>query len=67
MQKINLLHLREKGKNMNCDSETRIILKKDGNQWCATYSDFINLQESEAGFGDTQIEAIQELMKNKEK
>lgn len=26
---------------------------KDGNRWCAVYKDFINLQESPTGFGDT--------------
>ena len=40
-----------------------VILKMDGNQWCATYDDFINLQESPAGFGDTQDEAILNLIK----
>lgn len=29
----------------------------DGNSWCAVKSDFINLQESPAGFGDTPEEA----------
>lgn len=36
-------------------------IKMDGNQWCATWPDFINLQESPAGFGDTPAEAIAEL------
>ena len=26
----------------------------DGNQWCAVYPDFIDLQNSPAGFGDTK-------------
>lgn len=33
----------------------------DGNTWCAVHSDFINLQESPAGFGDTREQAIQNL------
>ena len=34
---------------------------KDGDKWCATWSDFINLQKSPAGFGDTKEEAIENL------
>lgn len=33
----------------------------DGNQWCATFEDFINLQESPAGFGRTCMEALGNL------
>jgi hypothetical protein len=33
-------------------------LEMDGNEWCATRSDFINLQESPAGFGDTCLDAL---------
>ena len=36
----------------------------DGNSWCATKTDFTNLQESIAGFGDTALEAIAELCKD---
>ena len=35
----------------------------DGDSICATKKDFINLQESPAGFGDTKAEAIAELEK----
>ena len=31
--------------------KTRVY--KDGSAWCAVHPDFINLQESPAGFGDT--------------
>lgn len=31
---------------------------KDGNKFCAVHPDFINLQESVAGFGDTPEDAI---------
>ncbi|KKN06987.1 hypothetical protein LCGC14_1071770 [marine sediment metagenome] len=34
----------------------------DGNLWCAVYDDFINLQESPAGFGKRKLEAIKELL-----
>lgn len=34
---------------------------KDGNKWCAVFSEFTNLQESKAGFGDTTEEARREL------
>jgi hypothetical protein len=33
----------------------------DGNAWCAVKPDFINLQESHAGFGNTREEAIAAL------
>ncbi len=33
----------------------------DGDQWCAVNRDFINLQESAAGFGDTREQAIAAL------
>lgn len=36
-------------------------LSKDGNSWSATRNDFVNLQESPAGFGDTCLEAISQL------
>ena len=31
---------------------------KDGNAWCCVRGDFINIQESPAGFGDTMDEAL---------
>ena len=34
---------------------------KDGDAWCAVMPDFINLQESPAGFGDTPAMAREEL------
>jgi hypothetical protein len=40
---------------------TDINVKKDGNAWCAFYDDFVNLQESPAGFGDTPQEAVNAL------
>lgn len=40
-----------------------IKIYMDGNAFCATRSDFINLQESPCGFGDNYLEAISELAK----
>lgn len=36
----------------------------DGNAWCATRDDFVNLQESPAGFGSSRREAILECIKS---
>lgn len=41
-----------------------ITLGKDGSAWCAKRLDFVNLQESPAGFGDSPVEAIAELLKS---
>lgn len=54
-----------------CDDEDALIyanfigvkLDRDGNQQCATRQDFINLQESPAGFGDTALDAMIDLCK----
>ena len=35
----------------------------DGNSWCATYENFIDIHDSPAGFGDTPEEAIASLRK----
>jgi hypothetical protein len=35
---------------------------KDGSSWCAVGADFINLQESDAGFGSTPVEALEDLL-----
>lgn len=34
---------------------------KDGDKFCATRRDFINIQESPCGFGDTILQALSEL------
>lgn len=41
-----------------------IDLKMDGAQWCAHRSDFINLAESPAGFGDDCLSAMADLINN---
>jgi len=35
----------------------------DGDSWCAVFDDFLNLQESIAGFGTTPTEATDSLLK----
>ena len=44
-------------------TDENLRLFRDGSQWCATYADFINLQESEAGFGERAIDALIDLPK----
>lgn len=46
-----------------CLVHDHIKLYKDGDQWCAIYGDFANLQESPAGFGETALEALAALPK----
>jgi len=36
----------------------------DGNAYCATFEDFVNLMESPAGFGNTPEDAIEALLKD---
>lgn len=45
------------------DKQT-LRIYRDGNMWCATFGDFINSQESPAGFGVTIIEAITSLLRS---
>jgi hypothetical protein len=40
----------------------KLLLERDGSSWCCKFQDFVNLQESPAGFGDTCIEAIANLI-----
>ena len=42
--------------------ETQVNVMKDGDSWCAFEDGFLNLQESEAGFGATPHEAVMELI-----
>ena len=42
-------------------SEGQMRLSKDGDRWCATFGDFVNLQESQAGFGTTALGALAAL------
>jgi len=64
--------IKELAVKWQCDDKDAIIyadflgvkLSQDGNQQCATRIDFINLQESPAGFGDTNLDAMIDLCKN---
>lgn len=64
--------VKELADKWNCDDTDAQIyakhigakLEMDGNQWCATGKNFVNLQESPAGFGDTALEALADLCKN---
>lgn len=38
-----------------------ICLFRDGDQWCAVFDSFVNLQESPAAFGATTEEALRNL------
>lgn len=40
-----------------------VLLSMDGTAFCATKKDFVNLQESPAGFGDSYLEAMADLCK----
>lgn len=44
-----------------CYEPGDITVELDGNAWCAKRHDFVNLQESLAGFGDTQVDAVKDL------
>jgi hypothetical protein len=39
------------------------LIRLDGDQWVATRKDFVNLQESPAGFGNTKLQAMANLAK----
>ena len=39
-----------------------VIIKKDGDSWFAIREDFINLVESLCGFGETELEALEDLL-----
>ena len=51
----------EKATAINYAYENRFQVAMDGDSWYATEYDFINLQESESGWGDTPYEAVIEL------
>ena len=40
----------------------KLDLFMDGDQWCVTRQDFVNLQESPVGFGLTPNEATNDLL-----
>ncbi|GAB6276275.1 MAG: hypothetical protein SAMD01599839_08150 [Rectinema sp.] len=67
-RKERILELAEKWKCTNDDALVYaeyydVLLSMDGTAFCATRKDFINLQESPAGFGDSYLEAMADLCK----
>jgi hypothetical protein len=48
---------------MDANRENDFVYEVDGDQWCCHRQDFTNLQESLAGFGNTQEEALADLLK----
>ena len=46
--------------------QREVIYEMDGDQWCAHFDDFTNLQESQAGFGYTKEEALKALEESME-
>lgn len=42
--------------------ELQIIIRLDGSDYCAHFGNFINLQESPAGFGKTRLQALLKLL-----
>lgn len=38
-----------------------VAIERDGNSWCAHRIDFIDLQSSPAGFGDSKLDALSAL------
>lgn len=47
---------------MNDKMDERIIIQKDGDAWLAYRFGFINIQESDTGYGDTIQEAVDCLL-----
>ncbi len=43
-------------------AEYKIRVYMDGDQWCATLADFINVQESPCEFADTPGKAVDKLI-----
>jgi hypothetical protein len=41
-----------------------MTFQMDGNKWMCTPPDFIDLQQSCGGFGDTKSQAVDDLIKN---
>lgn len=41
--------------------DSAVCFFKDGDDWCCVFGDFINLQESFAGFGKTFDDALSDL------
>ncbi len=67
----NAARIQELAAKWQCDDSDALVyagragamVTRDGNAWCATRRDFVNLQESPAGFGSTALEAMAALCK----
>ncbi|WP_312740494.1 hypothetical protein [Cedecea neteri] len=65
----NKSRVKELAQKWNCNdsdadmfaSVVGVVIKEDGNAWCAHKSDFIDLQVSPSGFGDSKLEALASL------
>ncbi|GAI54456.1 unnamed protein product, partial [marine sediment metagenome] len=44
--------------------KVKLTLFEEDDQWCAGHSDFVDVQESEVGFGSTALAALAELAKH---
>ncbi|HED3890501.1 TPA: hypothetical protein R4229_002908 [Morganella morganii] len=63
-ERINELAEKWKCNDDDADNYAGVIglhIKADGSSWCAHLMDFIDLQESPAGFGETKLEAMASL------
>ena len=68
----NLERVKELAAKWGCDDDDALIyaervgvrLFRDEDKWCATRADFVDLQESAAGFGNTKLEAMSALCKD---
>ncbi len=65
--------IRKKGDNIVLSSSCgpwsnrkKVELFRDGDKWCAVEPGFIDLQQSDAGFGDTAGEAVDALFVDSE-
>lgn len=43
------------------------VFEMDGNMWCAHRPDFVDLQQSVAGFGATKLDALADLLRRENK
>ncbi|MBL7954432.1 MAG: hypothetical protein JNJ91_05300 [Flavobacteriales bacterium] len=51
----------QEAKDIAAAAADGVIVKKDGDAWLAHRNDFINLQESPAGYGDSIAKAVENL------
>lgn len=64
VEEINALASRRAGEGQgrlhqrDTSGDLPFVVQKDGTDWCVTRLDFVNLQESHAGFGKTIGEAM---------